>query len=55
METWNKTEGPQTEAKEAVGCYVENDRKRKKQNCVIAIMMIILKQQMKNTCVMTEL
>jgi len=55
METWNKTEGPQMEAEEAVGCYIENESERKEQNHVIAIMMIILKQQMKNTCVMTEL
>lgn len=47
METWNKTEGPQTEAEEAVGCYVENDGERKEQNYVTAIMMIILKQQIK--------
>jgi len=47
METWNKTEGPQTEAEEPVGCYVENDSDRKEQNYVIAIMMIILKQQIK--------
>jgi hypothetical protein len=34
---------------------VENDSKRKEQNYVIAIIMIILKQQMENTCLVTEL
>lgn len=34
---------------------MENDSKRKEQNYVIAIMTIILKQQMKYTCFVTEL
>ena len=34
---------------------MKNDSERKEQNYVIAIMMIILKQQMKNTCLVTEL